>query len=400
MPFNKRKLLIVSSFGRPCGIAQYVEYLLPSLERYDDLDIEVASLPVNLLRSNSPMARKKSRALMNDIARKCAEADVVNIQFEHGLYGILPKAIWKNLKKIVLASRKVIVTHHTSIDVSSVSYNFNLNSFRAAVVHFRRNWVIKKLVSLCNKKKNCYHIVHTIREKDNMMLFLGVDESNIFDHPLSFLSQHEKKRMMSLDTETERGQLFGSSMKNRKLVGLFGFLHKDKGIETAIKALPHMPEDYSLIIVGGLHPEGIVKGEVNQPYIAEMSRLIMKSKLDDIRIRFIGSVDNDTFVRLMNAVDIVAFPYSEVHQTSSGAAAVALDLQKSILCARNSCFLELAKYTKEGITFFEISNALEFAHKVESLSESLSTVYTNTEHYGKIYNVETRAKLYHTLVFK
>jgi len=338
--------------------------------------------------------------MVDDIAKKCAQADVVNIQFEHGLYGKLPSTIWKNLKKITQPSKRIIVTHHTSLDVSSVPLNFSFGSLHSAVAHFRRNWVIKKLVGLCNKKSNAFHIVHTIREKNNMKLFLGIDESKIFDHPLSFLSQVEKKKIMSLDLETEREQLFGSSMKNRKLVGLFGFLHKGKGIETAIKALPHMPEDYSLIIVGGLHPEGIVKGEVNQPYIEEMNRLIIKARLDDIRIRFVGAVDNDTFVRLMNAVDIVAFPYSEEHQTSSGAAGMALDLHKTILCARNSCFLELAKYTKDGITFFEISNALEFAHKVESLSESLSTVYTTTEHYGKTYNVETRAKLYHTLVFK
>ena len=43
------KLLVISSYRRPCGIAQYLEFLEGPLRRLA-VDVEIAPLPVDLLR--------------------------------------------------------------------------------------------------------------------------------------------------------------------------------------------------------------------------------------------------------------------------------------------------------------------------------------------------------------
>ena len=100
---KRPELLIVSSYHRACGVAQYVEFLEIPLRQQDDFDIKIAPLPVDLLRSQSSYAKRAARAEFNAILQKVERADITNIQFEPGLLGFTPSQIWRNLNAIILS---------------------------------------------------------------------------------------------------------------------------------------------------------------------------------------------------------------------------------------------------------------------------------------------------------
>ena len=55
--------------------------------------------------------------------------------------------------------------------------------------------------------------------------------------------------------------------KESKLIGVFGFLGRYKGFDTAVRALHHLPKDYHLVIFGGVHPNEIKPQQPIDPVV-------------------------------------------------------------------------------------------------------------------------------------
>ncbi|WP_173935023.1 glycosyltransferase [Chelativorans sp. Marseille-P2723] len=406
---NGGKLLIVSSYRRSCGIAQYVEFLEGPLRAQSGWDIEIAALPVTLLRAQSPYAREAAAREMAEIVHRAKGADVVNIQLEPGLFGLTPMRIWKRLDAIIKASKKVLLTYHTVPSMQAESLSLSLRGLAAAIRSYRGNYVFDRLFRRIRQAPHKFHhIVQTEREARNFVL-MGIPENTISHMPLAFLSKEAKQ---SFDFSSCRQEVEGQyGLKNSKIIACFGFLSEYKGIEVAIHAMRLLPPDYHLLIVGGLHPEGLATRTVHQPYIHRLvtelypknvrgaeqeeeliSASLMKSLLD--RVHFCGALGNDDFNKIMAACDAVVLPYAEVGQTSSGPASLALDLQRPLYCSRTHCFRELDNYQPGILSFFEIGNHVELAEKImlgDAMRDERSAARAA---YVQRYNVEARAALY------
>ncbi len=116
------------------------------------------------------------------------------------------------------------------------------------------------------------------------------------------------------------------------------------------------------------------------------------------RSTFCGSPDNAAFSRLMRCELRRACQgcriYAEVGQTSSGPAAICLDLGKPLYCSRTRCFDELDKYARGAITFFEIGNHGRTGSVDRGGVEALETgshALARSE-YQRSHNVEHRAQ--------
>ena len=179
----------------------------------------------------------------------------------------------------------------------------------------------------------------------------------------------------------------------KKFIGTFGFVHENKGTETAIKTLLHLPSDYELLVVGGVHPQAMRFGSLDQGYLTHMVYLVESLNLSS-RVHFIGHLDDFEFNQALWLCDFVIFPYTEVGQSSSGPAAIALDLQKDIFCANNKCFAELKKYAKSALNFFEISNYLELAQKIIKLKNTSLNNEKEKHEYTQKFNIQTRSEIY------
>jgi len=395
-----KKLCIVSSYGRPCGIAQYVEHLEPALKTLDGWDIEIASLPVDVLRSAERYARKSAAIEIDAIADKLRSADVVNIQFEPGLLGVDPFSIKRRLKKLIDASRKVIITYHTvpfnqgSLSGSGISLIKNhLRSYRA-------NHVFSYLFREVRRNPEKFAtIVHTKRERRAFEL-MGVASHSIYDHPLSFIGEQEKKTITKVE-ERKRIQSELDLSDSDKILGVFGFLSPYKGIEVAIKATKLLPEKYKLLIFGAVHPEALPHGKPSVPYIEELTELVTpsipsESTFDGFdRVFFCGAPENRDFHRRMAGCDYLLLPYAEVGQTSSGPASMALDVDANLYVTGNKCFKELNKYARGALTFFDVGNHVELAQKILHIPAEQDKK-SAAEQYRKNHNVERVALDYRT----
>lgn len=381
-----KKFAIISSYHRACGIAQYVEHLEPCLKNIPGWEVEIIPLPVSVFRSGTKYAKTVAKLEMDAIIEKIKDADVVNIQFEPGLFGVSPFDVKKRIKKMVENSKNLIITYHTVPFSNTLTFPRSVRDIIRFLKISTRTLVFKFLFNKARKKDNIINIVHTKRERYNFEM-IGVPSSRIIDHPLSFISKEKKESLSYFEENNNLKKTFKLS-DDSKIIGVFGFISPYKGIDTAILALKNLPENYNLLIFGALHPESLAHEQKINPYLNEIIKIISdKNNLSlSNRVIFCGAPDNESFIRYMEGCDYVVLPYQEVGQTSSGPASMALDLSKNIFLSNNRCFNELNKYAKNAFTFFDVGNHIELAQKISSSDEGITL--EECKKYNELHNVE------------
>ncbi|SFP04222.1 Glycosyltransferase involved in cell wall bisynthesis [Mesorhizobium sp. NFR06] len=398
------KLAIISSYQRDCGIAQYVEHLEGPLRELLGGNLSIAPLPVDLLRSSGPMAHSMAQSALAESLAVISKADVVVIELEPGLFGRSQRQIWATLKSIIEVSKRIVITYHT-VPTPPPSLPKSLRSLVHLARHTYGQTVFRRLLrAIRSNQKKFAHIVQTRREKTRLTL-LGVDPERIFDMPLSYFTRAEKAEFDHEHYRQKLDDIYGTS--GQKVLGVFGFLGGIKGTKVALRALDHLPVDYHILIVGGLHPETVVHATSEQPPIQDIAKLLeptfnagerdgADAKRSALlkRVHFAGAVDNRTFAELMVGCDAILLPYEEVGQTSSGPASQALDLKRPIYCTRTGAFRELGKYAKDALSFFEIGNHLELAQKIYRQDAMLPMRAQARARYADTVTVEVRAQMY------
>ena len=400
-----KRLLVLSSYGIPCGIAQYAEHLVPALKDNlcDGYHVEVAAVDVRLLKSRGSVAQKLAGKHLNALVDSVKRADVVVLQLEPGLFGSTPFEIRARLKRLINAAKRVIITHHTVLDLRDAVWNVPLT--RASWYRLARNftliYVLGWLYRHCRKHPDkFFHIVQTPLDQRTFTL-LGIPSERVIAHPLAFLSAAKRADIQQTPNTIANQHIELTGTHQPIIIGVFGFLSAYKGIEVAVRAIDLLPANYHLLIVGGLHPEGITPSTTEQPYVhnlvTEIAPRKNKKKHIDLkiaerlkRIHFVGHVDNDDFTAYMHACDAVVLPYAEVGQRSSGPASMALDLNKRVLCSRNLCFSQLNTFAG-AVETFEIGNHIELAEKIRLGDQRQDR---RREHCAQ-YHLESRVSLYH-----
>ena len=82
------------------------------------------------------------------------------------------------------------------------------------------------------------------------------------------------------------------------------------------------------------------------------------------RIHFLGATSDQDFLSGMALCDTVVFPYLEVGQSSSGPISQALELGCRVVASRTHTFLQLDRYHRGTMEFFDIGNHLELAARI------------------------------------
>jgi len=393
---RRPKLVIVSSYGRPCGIAQYLEFLEEPLRQRAPFDIEIAALPVDLLRSSSRHTRRAARKAFRAILSKVAGADVVNIQLEPGLFGLASFNVWRRINAIIAASRKVLITYHTVPAIHKTSMRLSLKGVMETIRSWERNYVFNRLFAKIRAHPEKFqHILQTSRDAENFRM-VDIPADTIMYRPLSFLDEPlraglSRERDGARDAIKKQCGIGADGV----ILGCFGFLSRYKGFEVAIRAANLLPDNYHMLIVGGLHPEGIAHYETEQRYISFVIKEIKQASPALMeRVHFYGAVDNAEFNGIMSACDAVILPYAEVGQGSSGPAALALDMQLPLYCSRNNCFRELDAYQPGMLSFFEIGNHVELAQKLKRKDGAGPERVAARKAYLEKFNVSSRADAY------
>ncbi len=422
----RRRLAVVSTDDELCGIGAYCRALEKQLSSV--FEVTILGLDQWILRDKTRRARKAGDRLIKKICRQLAEFDAVNLQLEHGTLGRATADIYRRFGWILAASPQISVTFHT-MPVAE----FDFAAWRKAAGGLKSGIAVRMVgdylrqtvlstgilgqLRRCQKKKRVSAIVHTRIDKKRLELLYGIRE--VYDHPLSFLSEEETEKIRG-EAKRERFPILLGLSPETKLVGVFGFFGRYKGFDTVIRALHHLPQSYHLLIFGGIHPNDIRRDEAIHPelkrlfgaaYIdatlveaqkrtdeerALLFSLALDSSSRDLllrhpkdlseRVHFMGVLPERDFLAGMAICDAVVVPYLEVGQSSSGPLSQSLELGCRVIASRTRTFLQFAHYHKDRIAFFDIGNHLELAERIVAPSrrrlEPLS------------FNVETNKAVY------
>lgn len=396
---TKEKLAIVSSYDDFCGNASYTKALEKGLLKY--YDVTVVSLNIDLLRNGD---KKSGNLHIKNICEQLKAFDCVNIQFEAGLLGSNPSMVQKRFFCIAKACKRLMVTmhrYHAKEEYPGLVY-FGKILFKAKIKTFfhalkstyaRNRYVpvYNKIINFC-KKRNCPILVHTKRDRELILIKFRYD--HVYDHPLCFYDQD----LVNTFGAKHNRKTFCENLRldeTNVYIGVFGFISKYKGYETAIKALEFLPENYHLLIFGAQHPHTIKIEEPINDYINKLLAFIENLKLTH-RVKFFHLLKDEDFLSALLGCDFNILPYLEVNQGGSAIAALSLETNSKTVFSQTLAFFELAKYAPNSFKMFSIGNYMELANAI--LSYNSSNYSENLKNYHNKYNIHTSSALYQQLL--
>ncbi|NNE16468.1 MAG: hypothetical protein HKN51_15915 [Saprospiraceae bacterium] len=402
---NKPKLAVISTWKTACGIAAFAHKMVPGFE--EKFDVEVFPLDQSIIKANEKKIIKLGDKIIKGIADRLKEFDLVNIQFEPGIFGNHPKDIFRRLFKLIDNSPKCFITFHTVKQGTKFRYSTLTRLAFTKPIRAVDYWNTRgldiqyvKMYAKLNtpRYKNVFCHYHT----RSAQRYVNVRYPNIktIDFPLTFISKPEKARYKA-NVEKDRQWILDSFdlPQDTVLVSCYGFISKYKGFDTIIRAIYQLPDNYKLCIFGAIHPNAIEPFKYTNEYLGNLLGLIdrkakgipdivedllesdkeLSFSLQDIKklyaenddhikinkVLFGGSLSDDDFERAINGSDINVMSYLEVGQTSSGPIAISLDLEKNTIATYNKCFLQLKKYAPNCFDQFDIGNHVQLRKLIE-----------------------------------
>ena len=276
-PSGRETLAIVSTSSKLCGVAAYTAALCRQLGQ--SFDITVFDLNQYLLRSPHRRVRKLADRHIKEICRAIRHFDAVNLQLEYGTLGRYGPDIQRRFCWLTAAAPRLSVTFHTLLTPAT----FPIAAFAKALATFqfktagrmqssfrrtrRLSHGIARQLRRIQRRKQVCAIVHNRRDLFDARYLYGINQ--VFDHPLSYLGSAEVDEIRS-NASRRRFPMLDELPADAVLIGVFGFLNEYKGIATAIQALQYLPDNYHLLIFGGVHPQEIVPRQERHPYLSAL----------------------------------------------------------------------------------------------------------------------------------
>ena len=227
-------------------------------------------------------------------------ADVLSVQHEFGLFGGLAGSHLTTLLRAV--NKPVVTTLHTVLRNPAPDYEA---STRALIRHSQALVVMSEVA-----REILVERYGAPREKISL-IYHGVP-----DVPLGDGVEHKRR--------------FG--LEGRFVLLTFGLLSENKGIETAIEALPPVVKerpDVIYVVLGATHPE--IKKREGERYRRELELRVRRLGLTE-HVLFVNRfVDLDTLCRYIGASDLYITPYLSREQVVSGTLSYALAMGKAIV---------------------------------------------------------------------
>lgn len=187
---------------------------------------------------------------------------------------------------------------------------------------------------------------------------------------------------IKFDKETSRTEL---KLTNKKLLLTFGFVGRNKGIETVIKALPQIiekhPEVY-YIVLGKTHPN--VLRSAGEEYRSYLQLLIKTLKLGDHVNLLNEFVEEKELFKYLAACDIYITPYINEAQITSGTLTYAMGSGCAVVSTPYWHAAELLKLNRGRLFDFKDENGLaKVLNELLENPEELKTIQKKAVAYGQ-----------------
>lgn len=321
------RVLHISTWGMPCGIATYCANLVAALER-QGVESDVFALQPHAWSTYLPC---DTHRLQSEIVMRAREVDVVHIQHEHGLFGIAngARSAARNYGRILsglLATGKPVVTTFHTAPITGKKHR-GIAALLDPIKAFNRgrtwrNRVGKPFAAAPSKAVALVHAATTRRA----FVRSGLPESSVRLIPHGCLPQ----RTHTLDSADAKRALGYSSAD--KLLTIFGFIGPYKGHDIAVDALTYLPSEYRLAICGGAHPES--KDRFFERLVGKIEKLGLRD-----RVTITGWLPTDQAEVYYAATDVCLAPYrDESGLSASGAVTWALSSGRPTVASKIDAF--------------------------------------------------------------
>ena len=172
---------------------------------------------------------------------------------------------------------------------------------------------------------------------------------------------------------------------NKKMLLTFGFLGRNKGIETVIKALPKIIENHPevyYVVLGKTHPN--VLRSAGEEYRNYLQVLIKNLKLGDHVLLLNEFVEEKELFRYLAASDIYITPYINEAQITSGTLTYAMGSGCVVVSTPYWHAAELLTENKGCLFDFKDENALaKILNNLLDNPELMESIQRKAEEYGR-----------------
>lgn len=279
-------------------------------------------------------------------------ADLCILQHEFGIFGgqngvyILPL-----LHRL---SIPFIVTLHTVLEKPSYNEKAVLNEICK---------MASSVVVMSNKTIQLLTGVYELRQEKIVLISHGVPD-------IHYEPSQSKKEF---------------KLEGKKVLLTFGFIGRNKGIETVIKALPDVIDkfpDVLYIVLGKTHPN--VLRHSGEEYRNYLQRLVKTLDLDDHVVFLNEFVDEHELFKYLSACDIYITPYVNEAQITSGTLSYAMGAGCAVI---STPYWHAAEMLDEGRgKLFKFNNSGHLAIVLNDLlhqPEALKELQKKSKKYGK-----------------
>jgi len=323
--FKMTKIAIITPWEEKCGIAIYSAKLVDELTK---MGVEVSILKTKI-KCNNPLFFK-------ELAERASIFDLVNVQFQLGLYG--PKGLFASIFFNSLSSAKIVITMHETIAI-------NPETTFGKIISPYKKFLISNVV------RNSDAIIAHNKYVQKTVECLTNKKVNHIPFPLEIA---EIQKCISLEKVKQK---LGIKQKNVLLT--FGFVVPNKGFERVIKALKYIPDTF-LLIAGE---------ERNAKYSEKLKKLAIMHNVQD-RVKFIGFVKKEELPLIFGLATLVIFPY--LYSETSAAIIQALGFEKCIISSDIQTFDEfkcIEKFKNESNLISMINYYIKHPEKIKEQEE-------------------------------
>lgn len=359
------KLAYIGTYPpRECGIGTFTQNLTQSMLEFDNPDVRQNEVLVVAMEDVHQQYKYPSEVKFRIQQEQQADyleaanfinlsgSDICILQHEFGIYGGLSGVyILPLLHRLDIP---IIVTLHTILDLPSYSEKAILKEICK---------MADKIVVMSHKAITFLTGIYDIPSEKIVLIEHGVPD-------ISFDKQQSKKEF---------------KLNKKKLLLTFGFIGRNKGIETVINALPEVIRKHPqvlYIVLGKTHPNVI--RDAGEEYRKSLQLLIKKLKLQAhvlLLNEFIG--ENELF-KYLSACDVYITPYLNEAQITSGTLSYAMGAGCAVVSTPYWHAAELL--TEERGRLFDFNNPEELAETLNQLLDhpgALKKIQSNASEYGK-----------------
>ena len=346
------KVLNVTTYNEDCGVAKFQANIQECFNKYKTtIHSDIYQYSLNHLKKQNNTDR---RALIKDIVKVAAEYDVVHIQHEFGLFYKNGVGFGEIVQALKRARKQIFVTIHTAPSHVLIQNQrppaYAIRSSLKYLVTGLKNKRLKK--KLLYDFRLCDRLITLNRNtREELVGIVGITPERIFTTILPV-------RDDVIIPDNEIRKIFP---KNTKLIVINGFINHYKGFDKAIRALSFLPEEYRLVIAGGINPDS-----GNPADMDAIGNLIAELQLTE-RVHITGYIEGDSELqRLVSGCDVAIYPYdiNYYRLASSAAVGVAINAEVPAVAFPAESFKEINDFMEGVLTLTQSSTYFELAQKI------------------------------------